>query len=292
MKPINYKFQWFEKEDGRKSLRASVSRDGKLRLGRSLREKLPQFIQIGFDSDAMVLAIADGHGSGISCPACGVLTAQTLSAQISSTGLHLPVSFLMAQDDRTGYLLGRIVLRRKADESGKPRFDLEQLLIRFRPILDDVIRQMAKSTPFADRKSAAEEALCAAAQDYQPGYGDLEAYLENRVKLTLRAENKQYAAAFNQRSLDQPLSGGEADSFCLYDTISSTDSGWEDALDSQMDAERFCGSLSPRQQSLIRMLQDGFHISEVADILDVSEDDVRHMSYEIAKRRRAFEGAS
>ena len=49
MKPTNYKFRWFEKEDRRKLLRASVSRDGKLRLGRTLRSKLPRFIQVGFD---------------------------------------------------------------------------------------------------------------------------------------------------------------------------------------------------------------------------------------------------
>ena len=98
MKPINYKFRWFEKEDRRKLLRASVSRDGKLRLGRTLRSKLPRFIQVGFDTAAMVLAIADGHGAGIDCPACGVLTAQALSEQITAAGLHLPVAFALERD--------------------------------------------------------------------------------------------------------------------------------------------------------------------------------------------------
>ncbi|MDE6281209.1 MAG: hypothetical protein K2M15_05385, partial [Oscillospiraceae bacterium] len=64
MKSEKFNFQWFEKENRRKSFRASVSRDGKLHLGKPLRENLPPFIQIGFDSSAMVLAIADGHGAG------------------------------------------------------------------------------------------------------------------------------------------------------------------------------------------------------------------------------------
>ncbi len=173
MKSDKLNFQWFEKEDRRKFLRASVSRDGKLRLGKSLRESLPPFIQIGFDPGAMILAIADGHGTGINCPACGVLTAQALCTQLTSIGLRPPVHFHLARDEHTGYLLGRIVLRRKTDSAGQKMFDTEQLLIRFRSILDDAIRLMAKSTPLADRKSAAVEALCTAAQDYEPRFGDL-----------------------------------------------------------------------------------------------------------------------
>lgn len=63
-----------------------------------------------------------------------------------------------------------------------------------------------------------------------------------------------------------------------------------DTLDDYLDAERFCGQLSSNQQDLIRMLQDGFKISEIADILDVSERDIRHMAFEIARQRRKFDG--
>lgn len=78
-----FNVQWFEREERRKSFRASVSQDGKLHLGKPLRENLPPFIQIGFDSSAMVLAIADGHGAGISRPACGVLTARALCTPLA-----------------------------------------------------------------------------------------------------------------------------------------------------------------------------------------------------------------
>ena len=36
-----YNFKWFEKEDNRKALRASISMDGKLRLGKTLCNVLP-----------------------------------------------------------------------------------------------------------------------------------------------------------------------------------------------------------------------------------------------------------
>ncbi|MDE6282051.1 MAG: hypothetical protein K2M15_09780, partial [Oscillospiraceae bacterium] len=224
-----------------------------------------------------------------SCPACGVLTAQALCTQLANIGLRPPVYFHLTRDEHTGYLLGRIVLHRKIDSAGRQVFDTEQLLIRFRSILDNAIHLMAKSTPLADRKSAAVEALCAAAQDYEPGCRDLETYLEGRVKLALRTENRQYAESFSQRSLDQPFSANEEDGFCLYDTIADASSDWTDILDGQLDTERFCGSLTPDQQILIQMLRDGFKISEITDILDISEQDLRLMACEIARQRLKFE---
>ena len=282
MKSENFNFHWFEKEDRRKSFRASVSRDGKLHLGKSLRENLPPFIRIGFDSNAMVLAIADGHGAGISCPACGVLTAQALCTQLSSIGLRPPVYFHLTRDEPAGYLLGRVVLHRKTDGRGRRIFDTEQLLIRFRSVLDDAVHLMAKSTPLADRKSAAVEALCTAAQDYEPGFGDLETYLKDRVKLALRTENRQYTESFSQRSLDQSFSVDDRGDRCLYDTIADACSDGMDTLDRQLNMEQFCDSLTSDQQNLIRMLQDGFKISEITDILGISERNIRLMALEIA----------
>lgn len=245
MKAAKLEIQWFEKEDRRKALRASVYRDGKLHLGKSLREKLPPLIGIGFDASALVLAIADGHGDGIDCPACGILTIQALSARISSTGLHLPVSFHMAEDTRTGYLLGRVVPCRRVNSAGKLCFDMEQILVLYRPMVDDIACQLGKSTPLAVRKAAAAEALCAAAQDYYPGCGDLEAYLENRVRRTIYAQNAQYTKEFSQRSLEQPLFSGGGDRFCLCDTIDAPDSDWAGSLDDQMDRERFLAAYRP-----------------------------------------------
>ena len=289
MKPANYKFQWFEQEDRRKLLRASVSKEGKLRLGRRLREKLPKFIQVGFDASAMVLAIADGHGAGINCPACGVMSAQALSKQITAVGLRLPIVFHLEQDQQPGYLWGGIMPRRWRDGMGDRQFDIEQLLILFRPILDGIVHQLGKSTPLEDRKSIVAEAMCVAAQEYRPGYGDLGTYLEDRIKLTLCTENRQHVEAFGQRSLDQPISCDDKGGFCLYDTIADSDADWVDALDGRIDLERFCSSLSPNQQELIRMLQEGFLIAEIADLLGMDERDVRRMSAEIARQRRKLD---
>lgn len=146
----------------------------------------------------------------------------------------------MTRDEGTGYLLGEMILRRRA------------------------------------------EALCTAAQNYQSGYGDLGNYLEHHIKLALCTESRQYTEAYAQRSLDQPFFADSEDDFCLYDTITDANSNWMNTLDDCLDTERFCNQLSPDQQDLIRTLQDGFKISEIADILNVSERDIRRMACEIA----------
>lgn len=140
-----YNFKWFEKEDNRRALRASISTDGKLRLGKPLCNVLPPYIRVGFDSKFKILAIADGHGTGIGRPHCGIMSAQALSAQIASTGLRFPLSFRLSRDERTGYFLGRIIPRRRLDKnSAQPQYDPEQLLILYQHLVDQMVSQLAK----------------------------------------------------------------------------------------------------------------------------------------------------
>ena len=96
MKTENYHFQWFKKEDARRTLRASISKDGKLRLGQGLRKQLPPHIRVGFDVKSRVLAIAGGTDADILWPKIGVFNMRALAAQITSLGLTLPISFQMA----------------------------------------------------------------------------------------------------------------------------------------------------------------------------------------------------
>ena len=129
MKANRYTFQWFKKEDRRKALRASVSREGKLRLGRPLRKALPPFIRVGFDRDARVLAIAEGRELDGDAAAAGSLNARLLSAQICSTGLKLPIAFSLRRDEATGFYLGTVIPRRQRDAAtGQRHYDPEQLL--------------------------------------------------------------------------------------------------------------------------------------------------------------------
>lgn len=288
LKIPKYDFQWFEKEDHRKNYRASISRDGKLRIGKALCGALPRFIQVGFDEKQKVLAIADGHGAGIGLPKYGIVSTRRLSAKIAACGLKLPISFLFVQDAASGFFLGRILpRRRRVGGSGRREYDAEQLLVLYRHVVDLAVGGLAKSTPLAERRSCAMEAFYAAVKSYCPGYGDLEAYLEGYIHDRLLAENKQYSAAYGQRSLDQPLTGGEGDSFCLYDTLSGASSGI-DRLEERIMAEQFLASLSSQEQTLCRMLQEGRSLAQIAGALGLAPQQLTDMGRRIGQKRQDF----
>ena len=111
-------FEWFE-ESGCRALCASVGRDGKLRLGKALLERLPPFIRVGFDAQAQVLALADGRGSGLKRPACGVVTVRALAARLDAAGLRLPVSFRFVWEGNAGHFVGPAARRTGSDGRGK-----------------------------------------------------------------------------------------------------------------------------------------------------------------------------
>ena len=284
-----YDFQWFEKEDRRGGYRASVGRDGKLRLGKNLRGALPAFIQVGFDTEQKVLAIADGHGAGIGLPKCGVLGVQALSARITAAGLRLPVSFRLVRDDATGLFLGRILPRRHRVPGGRAwEYDAEQVRVLYQHLIDFSVRQLAKSTPLEERRACALEAFYAAVREYCPGCGELDVYLETSIQERLTTENRQYARAYGQRSLDQPLSREEGDSFCLYDTTAVSTDGGIGRMEERIMAEQFLESLTGPERSFLQMLQDGCSLSRIAQAMGLSEQRLTAMGREISQKRRRF----
>lgn len=290
MKTLKYHFQWFEKEDGRKCFRASLGRDGKLRLGKNLRQALPRCIRIGFDPRQKVLAIADGHGEGADLPKYGVVSARGLSSQITSTGLCLPLSFLFARDENTGYFLGRVLPRKcKTEESGRREYDVDQLLILYRHVVDFAVGACAKSMPLEERRAFAVEAFQAAVRSYYPGHGEMESYLEEFIHRRLVAENKRYVATYAQRSLDQPLAAdGEGNHVCLYDTLEASTSGGIAQLEERIADETFFASLSQSEQMLWQMLQDGYSLEQITQTLNRTEDQLMAMGEEIAVKRKVF----
>lgn len=283
---MKYAFEWFEKEDRRRVMRASVGRDGKLRLGRLLRTQLPPCIRIGFDARCMALAIADGHGEGIDWPRCGTITAQVLSASLTSAGLKLPVSFRLARDETTGYLVGKVVPRRRREADGRLTFDLPQLLVLYRHIVEDAVARMAKSTPLAERKAAAVEAFYEAAQAYTPGCGELEPFLEERICRELAEQNRQYTPGYRDRSLEQPLVAGE--DFCLYDTQVVSDGGGIQEMGERIMLEQFLATLAPRERWLLDLLQKGRTLHQIEEALGMGALEVKKLAAEVAQKRRRF----
>lgn len=287
MRLAKYEFQWFDKEDKRKALRASVGANGKLHLGQLLRKQLPAHILVGFDARQKTLAIADGHGSGIDWPKTGMLTAERLSAQITASGLKLPVRFRLTYDTATGYWLGRVIPLRRRTPDGR-QYDVEQLLTLYQHIIDDAISQLAKTTPLADRKAFAVEAFCAAVREYRAGYGDLETYIASRVEAKLRTENRQFTAAYAVRSLDTPLKPDEDDGFCLYDVLPDPCDGGIGALEERILSEQFCDSLTENERKLVRLTQAGCTVAQMCAECGMDEEELLRLGERIGQKRRRF----
>lgn len=290
MKKSNYQFQWFEREDGRRGLRASLGRDGKLRLGMGLRQALPSSIRVGFDSRQKVLAIADGHGAGARLTKCGVVGARALSTQVLSTGLRLPLSFRFVRDEGTGFFLGKVFPRRHGvGEGGRREYEADQLLILYQHVVDNAVRMCAKSMPLSERRACAEEAFHAAIAEGCPAGGDLEPYLEACIHRRLLEENKQYIAAWRDSSLDQPLAD-EGESFCLYDVLAAADSGGIGWAEERMETERFLAGLSGEERTLCRMLQEGYTLREIAGATARTVEELTELGAAIVVKRRAYDG--
>lgn len=288
LKTKKYDFQWFEKEDGRRSMRASVSTDGKLRLGRGICAVLPPWIRVGFDTGTKTLAVADGHGAGIDWPVNGVVSALRLSREISGTGLTLPVSFLLERDEASGYWLGQPVLRRHRTADGLA-YDQEQALFLYGYVVDQAVCRMAKSTPAPERRSIAMAAFLEAVRAYRPGFGDLETYLAQRVQRELLVENKNEVKAYRDRSLEQPFRSGDGSSGCLYDILPGSMDGGIAAVEEKIALEEFQRTLSQEEREILRMSGEGYLVAEISGRLRLDEAGVLRLGAEIGRKRRAFE---
>lgn len=285
----HYTFQWFQREDRRRRLLASVSREGRLRLGGPLYRKLPPFIRTGFDRDARVLAIAEGRELDGDTPLSKTLNAQVLTAQLRTIGLTLPVAFTFLWDESTGYYLGTVLPRRRLDpHTGRRQYDPQQLLTLYAPMIDHTVTRLAKSTPLAERRAIAAEALCAALPAYRPGLGDLEAYLEEQIRRSLLAENRQYSLAYRDRSLDQPLTLEEGENFTLYHTTPGSDDGGIGQLEDRIMAQQFWATLSQEERTLSQLLQSGRSLGHIALRLGRTEAEIQRLGLDIGEKRRRF----
>ena len=282
MKAEKLNFQWFEKEDRRKPLRASLGRDGKLRLGEELRKKLPPTIRLGFDTKNRVLAIADGYGNGIDWPKSGNLNAKALCNQIYSTGINLPVIFTFERDPATGFFLGRILpnLETKTE-------DIEQLMALYQPDINAIVYQGYRSIPITERRAYATEAFCKAIQEYDICCGDFWGFIEKQIKSRLSEENKKYSADYTHRSMDASLKKGEKHS-TLHDLISDSSSGGIQQVEAKIMHHQFMSSLSDTERKLYELIKQGCYVEQITMELSMDEEAVILLGRQIGQKRKMF----
>ena len=289
MKTKRYTFKWYKKRDGRRDEWLSISSNGVLHLGRVLREKLPERIQIGFDQGQRTLAVMEGGEEGFSWPRSGAFVLEDLPAELVGLGLKLPLSFRLRYDSAEACWLGKPYPRRVAQMGiqGERQYDIEQLMAIYPDIIPDAVAKIAKSTPLAERQAIAIEAFCAAARSYQPCYGELEKYLAAQVQTFLIQENRQYVSMYKERSLDQPL-GNTEDDFSLYDLLPKDTSGEITRAEDRIMREQFRAQLSQKGQDFLLMLESGCTMEQIEQCLNMNKPDIYRLAAELGKTWKEF----
>lgn len=286
MKTTKLDFLWFEEEDRRKVLRASVCADCKLHIGEELRKKLSTPIRYGFDKTNRILAVTSGQGSGIAMPKNGIVNAGALCKQLREIGLMLPVVFEFEKDAKTGFYLGHIVPQRQANK--EKQYDIGQLLVIYQPLIDQTINHLAKTTPKAERKAIAASAICEAMQNYDESCGDLKTYLEEYLQRCLITENRKYTEEYRNLHLDSPVCDDQDKCFTLYNMLSDQNFDGIAQVENRIMAEQFLNSLSKQEQKLVRLMSKELKLQQIALELELSQDEVIEMGRNIGKKREAF----
>ena len=286
MKIEKLEFLWFEDENRRKVLRASVCTDCKLHIGEELRKNLPKRIRFGFDRSNLILAVTGCQSGGVSLPRSGMVNASALCRQFQQIGLRLPVVFEFEKDTATGLYLGHIVPQRQAKDTAQ--YDVEQLTLIYRPMIDGIINQLAKTTPKAERRAAAAAALCEAVEQYSGSQANLKAYVEDYLRRSLITENRKYTASYRDLHLDAPVRGSEGKPFTLHHILSDTQHGGIQQAENRIMARQFLNSLSEKERKLVRMMQEELKLPQIALELELTQEEVIEMGRTIGRKREAF----
>lgn len=179
------KIVWFNKPKRQEKLTATLGSNQKLFLSDALLKRVPENIQFGFDASSRTLVIAESESP--KDKKCKNGTVFGLVDEILSTGMKLPICFEFKYDDTNKLWVGQVVLRKKNHE-----YDLEQVLALYKPILDKLFVQIGKTTPKEDRRQIIALAICEAASEYTPAFGDLEKFIIKRAKESLKIKNRSY----------------------------------------------------------------------------------------------------
>lgn len=285
-----FKFQWFEPEERYRPLRLIVHKTGQLYLSRALKKRLPADILLGFDSDNLVMAIANGHGSGCALPKGSYLAARNFSVQLIDTGLSLPASFLFEYRTDVGYWVGTVEPQQQGASAAGTIYDVARLLVTHKYIINQAVYQCAKTTPIEERRAIAIEEFCSAVAAYGAECGSFIPYIEKRVRSRLLLENKHFTAiaSYERVSMDTPLSSDSETAFCLYDTIGDETCTVIDIVEEKIMAEQFDASLSSEEHKLLQLFAAECTVSQIARELGICEDDVLALGQKIGQKRKQF----
>lgn len=278
MKLNTQKIIWFEKPNKKERLTATLCKNKKLLVNAALFNVLPENIKFGFDVSSRTLVIVESDNSKNKKFKNG--TVYGLVDKITEIGMKLPVCFEFGFEEENNLWVGKVILRKKNKE-----YDMEQLLVLFKPTMDRLFARMGKTTPKEDRRQIINLALCEAAKEYTPAYGDFEKFIENYVKKYLILNNHRYVLRSREGSMDRTLTDDAK--FNLYSVKGLIDSGYVQA-ENRIVEEQFEKSLTRDEREVYLSLGNGMSIAEIVDKLKISEEKITLIANMVAVKRRKF----
>lgn len=245
-----------------------------------MRNQLPENIQFGFDASSRTLVIAESMKTKDKKRRNA--TVFGLVNEISATGMKLPVCFEFEYDNVNKLWVGQVVHRK---QNGK--YDFEQVLALYNPIAKKLFNQIGKTTPKEDRWQIITLAICEAADEYTPAFGDFETFITRRAKESLKLKNRHYVKHHMDKSMDAPLNDDSNASFNLHSVNSFIDAGYAHA-ENRIAEEQFEQQLSKREIDVLTLLRNKLTICEIMQKLDISEEKVKFLAKTIAMKRKRF----
>jgi hypothetical protein len=276
--------QWFEPEDNRRKLSATLKADGTLCFGREMCEKIKDKIKVGFWSEECSLMIQNDSQSGFSVPKNGMVKLTKLASQLINTGLPLPLSFMFTESELSNQWRGYIIpaLKKSAhkkEKTPKKNHDYKTVLNAYKWIIDKAVYKFAKSTPIDERRSQASVALVEALNMYTPMRGEFCEFLLNHIKFRLLEHNKQFTCVnkYNSVSFDE--------TFRRYSKSNIEE------IEDKADREIFCERhLDLYEKTVYKLLTDGYNVDEITEKLGVTERELTDTCENIGERWKVFNG--
>lgn len=143
---------------------------------------------------------------------------------------------------------------------------------------------------FSELLGISLEALCEAAQTYEPAHGcKFSPYAVQAILWRLGHEKiKRIRRARRTVWLDAPKPNTD-DEWDIEDTYASTmttDDGWVEQAEKRIDEERFEVKLTEKERNVLKLLKQGRTLSEVGDLLGVTHENVRTIRNKIREKHR------
>ncbi len=272
---------WFDRPIKEEKLTATLGSNGRLIISKSLQDKLPNYVEFGFDASSRTLLIAESQDRGYKKQQSVMI--RGLTSTILETGMKLPIHFDFEYDTRNNWWCGHVHLRKR-----NAAYDTEQLLTLYKPLADKLFHKIGKTTPKEDRRQIIALAFCEAAKEYSPVCGNFELFLMKKAKTLVQETNHQYVQQAQTRSMEASLiKHAHQSNFNLYSTIQYNDCNFS-AVDTKIMNQQFEAQLSKKELAVYKLVQERRSICEISERLDISAEEIHVLAKTIGLKRKRF----